>query len=251
MSALSSSGPRWTIRTWLLYAAGGALLALGVGVASPVPLFVAIPLLLAPAAAFLAAPVDPGPIALRWEESGHQGSIEIHGRMDLPPTLDSRDLRIEIPRSLGIRPSGPLRVDQRPGVVEFWGRWTAAEPVLAVLDPPRVTWSDPLGLLERPLSIEAPPLAVERYPPEIGRLAGIRLRRTIVLPGETRSRALGESGEFYGLRPTVPGDSARRINWPAVARTGRMFSNEFNLERTGDLLLFIDARPSSLGLDVD
>ncbi len=46
-------------------------------------------------------------------------------------------------------------------------------------------------------------------------------------------------------------DSSRRINWHATARLGRRMANDFLQDRTGDLLILIDARPTSLGSDAD
>ncbi|EQD67199.1 protein containing DUF58, partial [mine drainage metagenome] len=48
-----------------------------------------------------------------------------------------------------------------------------------------------------------------------------------------------------------PDDPPRLINWVASARAGRRLANEFQVERTGDVLIVLDARPSSLGPALD
>jgi uncharacterized protein (DUF58 family) len=116
---------------------------------------------------------------------------------------------------------------------------------------PEVLWRDPLGLVERTATLENTDLYVERYPPELHQAGAVRLRRTLALPGETRSRSVGESGEFFGIREATPGDPPRRINWRATARAGRRLANEYALDRTGDLLILLDTRPTALGPAVD
>ncbi|MGI0054937.1 MAG: DUF58 domain-containing protein [Thermoplasmata archaeon] len=251
MTSSSDPSGTWSARTWLFYGSAGMLLLLAIILHDPVPLFAAVPLLLAPLAVFLSAPNDLEPIELRWEEGGSQGTVALHGTMELPTGVDSRRIVLELPVPPDLMSAAPPRIARGAHALEFWADWIAAEPLLTVLHPPRVHWEDPLGLLRVPLTVHGPALPLERYPPDVGRLGAMRLRRTIVYPGETRSPALGASGEFHGLRPTVAGDSARQINWPAVARTGRMFSNEFLLERAGDVLLLLDARASPLGPEVD
>ncbi|MCI4337699.1 MAG: DUF58 domain-containing protein, partial [Thermoplasmata archaeon] len=120
-------------------------------------------------------------------------------------------------------------------------------PCVVEVPPPQLLWRDPLGLVELPVHVEGSSLAVERYPPELHRLGTVHLRRTTTLPGEIRSHAIGAAGEFFTARPAGPSDTVRRINWRASARAGRLIANDFRLERTGDLLILIDVRPTSAG----
>ncbi|MCI4360470.1 MAG: DUF58 domain-containing protein, partial [Thermoplasmata archaeon] len=114
-----------------------------------------------------------------------------------------------------------------------------------------VVWRDPLGLVAVPIPLDAPGVRVERFPPEASRLDSVRLPHTTPQPGEIRARQLGASGEFFSVRAAVPTDTPRQINWKATARTGRLLANDFYLERTGDLVLLLDLRPSSLGPERD
>ncbi|MFP4244283.1 MAG: DUF58 domain-containing protein [Ectothiorhodospira sp.] len=51
-------------------------------------------------------------------------------------------------------------------------------------------------------------------------------------------------GEFTGLRGYVPGDSPRRVDWKALARTGNLYVKEFHELRGGRIWLDWDALPA-------
>jgi uncharacterized protein (DUF58 family) len=123
--------------------------------------------------------------------------------------------------------------------------------MIGTVPPPTISWNDPLGLIERTVDGERPTLVFERYPPELHRLGAVRLDRTLLLPGEARSHRVGASGEFFGIREAAPNDPPRRINWRATARIGHRLSNEYELDRTGDILILVDTRSTLLGPSVD
>jgi uncharacterized protein (DUF58 family) len=64
---------------------------------------------------------------------------------------------------------------------------------------------------------------------------------TQVFAGNQVSRAKGEGIEFADLRPFVPGDRVRRINWRASARRGALWVNESHPERNTDVIVFLDS----------
>ncbi len=75
------------------------------------------------------------------------------------------------------------------------------------------------------------------------------LRRASIEPSKVRlssgnvpSRLLGPGSDFFGLRSYTPGDELRRINWKASARGMDLITNEFKTERSGDIVIVIDAR---------
>ena len=237
----------WRPGVVVLLVAGSLLLAASVVTRSPVPLFVALPLLLAPAASALSAPAGTCRARLVWEASGTTGEVTIRGR--IAPTAGVRVAELDV---TFYRP-GPLQEGHPPTLrrsaegVEFTLERSTPPPCIITIPRPDVFWRDPLGLLERRVTVEGEALRVERFPPEAGRLGPVRLRRTTMVPGEIRSRALGPSGEFFAIRTATPTDTPRQINWRASARMGRLLANEYLLERTGDLLLLLDLRPTSLG----
>jgi uncharacterized protein (DUF58 family) len=72
--------------------------------------------------------------------------------------------------------------------------------------------------------------------------------RALVRPSETQaytgnevSRQRGDGIEFADVRPFMPGDRARSINWRATARRGVPWVNERHPERNSDVVLFLDS----------
>jgi uncharacterized protein (DUF58 family) len=65
-------------------------------------------------------------------------------------------------------------------------------------------------------------------------------RDTQVYSGNHVARERGEGIEFADLRPFVPGDRVRHVNWRASARRGDLWVNEQHPERNADVILFVD-----------
>lgn len=242
---------QWTPRALLLYAVGSLLALLALLLRNPVPLFLAVPLLLGPVAAGLYLPNRPVRVAIRWDESGTGRGVTVQGEMETNPPLSPKSLfpKFETPRPL--YETDPATVRFEGNKQRFRLRWASPFPFVAEVSLPEVTWRDPLGLAEASLPVDGAPLLIERFPPESSRVPTVRMERTTPLPGEVRSRAVGRAGEFFALRPFVTGDTARQVNWRATARAGRLLANDYLLERTGDLLLLLDLRPTALGEERD
>lgn len=64
------------------------------------------------------------------------------------------------------------------------------------------------------------------------------------LPGEWESCKPGSGYEFDGLREIQPGDLISRIDWPARARTGKLYVREFLAESHYNLMLVYDLSAS-------
>ncbi len=215
------------------------------------PLFLAFPLLLAPVAAGLVGPRTSPRVVLDGTVGGSDRSVRLDIRLTPPVDVRPESLDVRYPVPAGVEEVHPPVVGRDGPSLRVQLDWRLPEPTLLTVPTPTVTWKDPLGLVERSTVLEAPRLYIERYPPELQRAGAVRLRRTLALPGETRSRAVGEAGEFFGIRDAAPGDPPRRINWRASARAGRRLANEYALDRTGDLVILLDTRPTNLGPDVD
>jgi uncharacterized protein (DUF58 family) len=67
------------------------------------------------------------------------------------------------------------------------------------------------------------------------------LLRPQVFAGNHVAREKGEGIEFADLRPFVPGDRIRHVNWRASARRGELWVNELHPERNTDVVLFLDS----------
>jgi len=74
----------------------------------------------------------------------------------------------------------------------------------------------------------------------------LRLGRRADSPfaGEYRSVIRGQGMEFEDVRPYVPGDEIRRIDWNVTARTGKPYIKQFREERELTLLLAVDVSNS-------
>ncbi|MCI4350005.1 MAG: DUF58 domain-containing protein [Thermoplasmata archaeon] len=238
-------------RALLLFGAAAFLVGFGVVARSPAAFLAAVPFALAPAAAALLAPPSDQVVRLEWSAEGSASEVRVEGRLEVPAAMRPTDLAVAFYTADPLVTVGYPEVVPEEGSLALRAAFRAPFPCLAWIAIPDVRWRDPLGLVDRPVPVEGSALHIERFPPEVARLGAVRLRRTTLLPGETRSRRLGTSGEFFGLRPALPSDPARRINWRATARTGQTMANEFYLERTGDLLIVLDLRPTSLGADAD
>jgi uncharacterized protein (DUF58 family) len=83
------------------------------------------------------------------------------------------------------------------------------------------------------------PLKVYPRPEQITDL--LRPLETQVFAGNLVAREKGEGIEFADLRPFMPGDRVRRINWRASARRGELWVNELHAERNADVVLFLDS----------
>ena len=251
MSTPLSAALRWRPLAPFLLAVAAALLVAAIVTRNPVPLFLGLPLLLAPVAAGLAGPRSAPPVRVDLGVEGSGGEVRLEGTVATPRGLDARDLLVEIARPPSLRESAATQFDQSATELRFRTDWTAPEPTIAEVGVPTVLWRDPMGLVEREAVSTAAPLVVTRYPPELLRIGAVHLERTTPLPGETHSRRVGESGEFHGIRLARPDDPPRQINWRATARAGRPLANEYDLDKTGDILILIDARPTPLGRVLD
>jgi uncharacterized protein (DUF58 family) len=242
---------RWRPRAFLLLGSGVAAVIAGVAVTSPPLVFLGLPLLLAPMCALLyGVPAAPR-VSLNWKVEGLASEVDLVGSIDVEPPARPADLEVEFLRPSGLVERGAPEVERLEHSIQFHLRWSTGEPIVTSVPSPRIAWSDPLGLIERSVLGEAPALVVERYPPELVHLGAVRLERTIMLPGETRSHRIGSSGEFFGIRSASPTEPPRQINWRASARSGELLANEYELDRTGDVLILLDARPTALGRSVD
>lgn len=109
-----------------------------------------------------------------------------------------------------------------------------------VLGPAIVRVGDPLGFV-RWESVAAGRPQLRVYPREPALRRVLEPRETQVFAGNTVARRKGEGIEFADLRPWLPGDAVRRVNWRASARRGELHVNELHPERNADVILFVDS----------
>ena len=115
---------------------------------------------------------------------------------------------------------------------ERWGGYAVGDVVVRAYDR--------FGLFSDEARLEAAqPLKVYPRPEPMREL--LRPLETQVFSGNQVAREKGEGIEFADLRPFVPGDRPRRINWRASARRGDLWVNELHAERNTDVILFLDS----------
>jgi uncharacterized protein (DUF58 family) len=121
---------------------------------------------------------------------------------------------------------------------ERWGGYVLGEVALRARDPlgfftyeKRVREHERLRVYPRPEQLRTllPPV------------------ETQVFAGNQVSRGKGEGIEFADVRPFVPGDRVRRINWRASARRGALWVNESHPERNTDVIVFLDSFTEARG----
>lgn len=99
----------------------------------------------------------------------------------------------------------------------------------------------PMGLATRarryPAACLAPVL------PDLTPLARYRLRTQARQKeaGNRRYHRTGVGTDFDSIRPYVPGDAYRSVNWRATARTGSLMVNQFDVEINQQVMLVVDA----------
>ena len=156
--------------------------------------------------------------------------------------VDRLDVLIVLPNGLELpADENPAAVRLRAGderELEFqvrcarWGGYAPGEVVLRARDRLGLfVWEGVFG--------ERHPLKV--YPRPEHLLDLLKPSETQVFAGNEVSRTKGDGIEFADIRPFVPGDRVRRINWRASARRGDLVVNEMHPERNTDVVLFIDS----------
>ena len=115
--------------------------------------------------------------------------------------------------------------------------------------PVRVTVRShgPLGLAARQGSHEVPWTLRVLPPFTSSRHLPAKLARLRELDGRTTLLTRGEGTEFDSLRPYVPGDDVRSIDWRATARQSTVAVRTWRPERDRHLLLVLDTGRTSAG----
>lgn len=105
-----------------------------------------------------------------------------------------------------------------------------------------VWYETPLGMLRRRRRIAAnadvrvyPDLsAVERY-------GTLHARNRLIEAGLRRMKLRGGGTELESLREWTPGDAFRAINWKATARRGHVMVAQYEVERSQNVMILLDA----------
>ncbi|MDQ2871572.1 MAG: DUF58 domain-containing protein [Candidatus Eremiobacteraeota bacterium] len=108
--------------------------------------------------------------------------------------------------------------------------------------PLYVWYENSIGLLRRRLRFEAP--ATARVFPDLSaveRYGSLRARNRLIDAGLRKMRQRGAGAEFESLREWSAGDAFRAIDWKATARRGRVMVAQYEVERSQNVMLVLDA----------
>jgi uncharacterized protein (DUF58 family) len=207
-----------------------------VALAAPFALLPSISLLLA------RAPELSASVALDRERVLEEEEIDVRATVWVETGAARLDVLLDLPRF--IEPVGgdnPAALRIRDGDVrelefrlrcERWGAYGVGLLFCRARDRYGfVVWERQLDL-RQPLKV---------YPREEAVRALLRPIDTQVFSGNHVARQRGEGIEFADLRPFVPGDRIRHVNWRASARRADLWVNEQHPERNADVVLFLDA----------
>lgn len=209
-----------TGRPALVALAAPFLVVLGFGLARTGPLRVSARLAV-DATQMLEGDQVRGEIALDWT-----------GRLDLEVLLRTPDgiVALTPARWALTAATGPVRL---PVVLraDHWGR----HPVGEIWVRARA----PRGLLVWQGRVAAgPSLRVLPQVERLNRLLDPAESRAVA--GVHRSARIGDGYEFAELRPYVPGDRLRDLNWGATARARRPYVNRHHPELSGEVVIVLD-----------
>ena len=157
-----------------------------------------------------------------------------------PDGVDVAAVDLELPPDLVATPrtaAAPVEAG-RDTDLEFrirtmrWGRRQAGPAViLATAGAGMLTWP--------PVRTETATLTT--WPLREGFDAVDTVPRAEGLVGGHVSRRPGEGGDLAGVRPFVPGDRLRRINWRVTGRTGELHVTSTYSDRDAEVLLLLDS----------
>ena len=180
-----------------------------------------------------------------WLELDRERQIEgeevtAHLELAAESVVPGLELLLDLPG--GVEPLGEnpqrrhLDRDDRPEIelafrCSHWGVYMVGDVLLRA--------QDRFGLLafEQRLDL-GQPLKIYPRGDELEKL--LRPLETQTFAGTQTPRSRGEGIEFADLRPFVPGDRVRRVNWRATARRGEPWVNETHPERNADVVIFLD-----------
>ena len=112
-----------------------------------------------------------------------------------------------------------------------WGAYLLGQVILRAQDRFALLVYEETLDLSRPLKVYPRGEALHRL---------LRPFETQAFAGSQPPRTRGDGIEFADLRPFVPGDRVRRVNWRATARRGEPWVNETHPERSTDVVIFLD-----------
>jgi uncharacterized protein (DUF58 family) len=207
-----------------------------VAVAAPFALSAAIGLLL------VRTPRIDAMVEVERERALEGEEVEVRVSLAADVGAERVEVLLELPRALVVvEGDNPLLLrladDGRRELVlrlrcKRWGAFRVGRVYLRT--------QDGFGLFSHETALDRrQPLKV--YPSEEAVRTLLRPLETQVFAGNYVAREKAEGIEFADLRPFVPGDRIRHVNWRASARRGELWVNEHHAERNADVVILLDS----------
>jgi len=171
-----------------------------------------------------------------------EGSVPVVLRRTAPARERRLRLGLVLPEAIESRTDG-LDVRLPAGAAACRVAWSCTARRRGRLQAAGV-WvesASPLGLWGATATLPAAS-EVRCYPnllPERRHLAGLFLSRDAF--GSHPRRQVGQGREFEKLRDYLPGDSFEDIHWRATAKRGRPITREYQIEKTQEVYVIVDA----------
>ncbi len=147
--------------------------------------------------------------------------------LDLPDGIEANGPNPQL-RHLGPGEQPELELPLR---CTHWGAYLVGDLLLRVQDRFGLLAFEQALDMRRPLKVYPRGETLEKL---------LRPLETQTFTGTQTPRTRGEGIEFADLRPFVPGDRVRRVNWRATARRGEPWVNVTHPERNTDVIVFLD-----------
>ncbi len=174
--------------------------------------------------------------------------IENRGTGPIYITLEFTDLADELATNSPDRPSERLLPSARQWLlqprqaIDAAFRITPANRGLLYLPKPVLTTAHRWRLAQcRTVGPKPPPITIYPSIAPIRRYEALRRNRALNQIGMHQRRLVGSGREFEQLRDYLPDDEFRDINWKASAHHRKLITNVFQMERSQDVLLCLDA----------
>lgn len=176
-------------------------------------------------------------------------TVTVHGQPGLQRCFESEKVRVSVwadaddggTVGLDCTVLPGMELDAGPGtamavLAARWGRY----PIRATV---RVLGRG--GLLEGTATVDAAEVCVFPVAPP----QSTAIPRTDLLDrlGTHLTRHVGPGVEYADIRPYVPGDQLRTVNWPVSARRGTLHVTERLTDRAADVVVLVDTYPQPPG----
>ena len=183
--------------------------------------------------------VELTPLLRATQERPFSIHVQLHN-----PSQRARRLRLALAFPPEVRPS----VDEMAVDVPAQSEWSAFDWICSAMKrgkfqitSGRMDQASPLGFWSRWKSVSVS--SEVRVYPNLSRerknLAALFLNRGAF--GIHAQRQIGRGRDFEKLREYIPGDSFEDVHWKATAKRGRPVTKVFQIERTQEVYVIIDA----------